>query len=523
MNTPSPELRLRRLISRWCDDLLSPEEMSELDARLANEPGAAQLFAEMTHLNAALENLGPAIPEAIPQVERRAKLNWMATIMAIAAVLIAVGIPLRFAFHQEPERTATGSAAPAVRSVAVVNNILDATWYRDTPILRPGDLLAPSRIRFESGLIQIQFFNGVQAVLEGPADFEILSAEESFCHRGRFHAIVPPQANCFRVRTAQGELIDFGTEFGVDVSPDSAAVHVFDGEVAFQPADDRIPTRVGMGHAALIGADGSAKAVTADPNLFASYREVNRMKAMSTEKRLADWYRYSLFWRSHPAGVAYFDFEDNDYLTGTIRGESANPYREPVNGLLVGTTLGEGRWPGKAALVFARTSDRVRVSLPGTSRAFTLSAWVRLNRLESRQHGLIMTDSTREGSVHWSIDGAAHALRLDTGTSDNAESEHTYVSRPVITRDLLNQWVFLATTYDTDLGVVEHFLNGRSIGRQSIENSGSLRIGVADIGNWTTPSPGDHHLEGAMDEVMVLSVALAPDQLTGIAIAGKPY
>jgi len=113
--------------------------------------------------------------------------------------------------------------------------------------------LGPAESDSSRAWSNFQFFNGVQAVIEGPADLEILSAEESFCHQGRIHAIVPPQADCFRVRTSQGELIDFGTEFGLNVSPEGAAVHVFDGEVAFQPGDDKVPTRLGMGRAALIG------------------------------------------------------------------------------------------------------------------------------------------------------------------------------------------------------------------------------------------------------------------------------
>jgi len=98
-----------------------------------------------------------------------------------------------------------------------------------------------------------------------------------------------------------------------------------------------------------------------------------------------------------------------------------------VTGLLVGATLTEGRWPGKAGLVFTRTSDRVRVNFPGTHRALSMAAWVRLNQLESRLYGLLMSDGTREGAVHWSIDGSSQALRLDTGSILEGTG-HTYFS-----------------------------------------------------------------------------------------------
>ncbi|MEQ1841949.1 MAG: LamG-like jellyroll fold domain-containing protein, partial [Verrucomicrobiales bacterium] len=483
-----------------------------------------RLFAEFAHVNATLENMGPLTPQI---VFHRPASRWFLrpAFLALAASIVVLGTVAKFTLiPRERSTTAEVPAAPKPsRSVAMVNNILGAKWQEGIPSLRPGDLVEPSRIRFQSGLVQLQFFNGVQLVMEGPADFEILSAEESFCHEGRFHAIVPHQANCFRVRTRQGELIDFGTEFGLDVTPDgTAAVHVFEGEVAFQRKDDSMPTRLGVGRAALISPQGVSTPLEADPNLFATYREVNRMHAMSTEMKLAEWYHGSLFWRTHPAGLAYFDFEDKDYLAGTIRAESANPYADPISGLLVGATLGEGRWPGKAGLTFGRTSDRVRISLPGTQRALTMAAWVRVNQLQARTHGLLMTDGNGSGSVHWSIDGTAHLLRLET-SGGVAAGGHSYTSNPAIGPDLVGQWAFLASTYDADQGLVEHFLNGRSIGRQAIEHGESLRIGVADIGNWSSSNAPDNHFEGVIDEMMILAIRLTPDQLAGIAVSGSPY
>jgi len=135
----------------------------------------------------------------------------------------------------------------------------------------------------------------------------------------------------------------------------------------------------------------------------------------------------------------------------------------------------------------------------------------------------VMTDATREGAVHWSIDGGAQTLQLETGTKDDQAPASTYPSSPLLTGALTGQWIFLASTYDTQRGTVEHFLNGENIGSQPIKSPGSLRVGVADIGNWSAPSYEDHHLEGIIDELMILSIALTEDQLAGIAKAGKPY
>jgi len=66
------------------------------------------------------------------------------------------------------------------------------------------------------------------------------------------------------------------------------------------------------------------------------------------------------------------------------------------------------------------------------------------------------------------------------------------------------------------------FSNGKSIGKQDMNGSDTLRIGVADIGNWSSLNAGEHHFEGVIDELMVLSIRLDADQLAGIAAAGRP-
>lgn len=529
MNGLSSQSRPRELILRWCDDRITEAETLELETLLRQDPCLARLFAELTHVHATLENLGPASSPSraclpLPlQALRPPRSPWIRHLLSLAAALLLLGIPAALLVRSRPGESPGATGLPT-RSLAVVNHILDATWQADDLALRPGDLIGPSRIRLAAGLIQLQFFNGVQAVIEGPADFEIVSGEEAYCHLGRFHAIVPPQADCFRVRTRQGELIDFGTEFGLEVKPEGAEVHVFDGEVAFQTGEDRIPTRLGVGRAALIATDGTAEAREADADLFASYREVNQMQAMSTEKRLTEWYQSSLFWRTHPGVLAYFDFEEKDYLTGTFHGQSTGPYRDPVSGLVVGAVSSQGRWPGKAGLSFSRTSDRVRIHIPGTHRALTLAAWIRVDDLKPRQHGLLMSEGESEGSVQWSIDGAARRLnfRAVPPSGDPGETI-SLASEPLPLADLLNQWVFLATCYDADRQTVEHYLNGELVGRGDLPRAPSLRIGVADIGNWTSPTMEDSHFEGMIDELMTFSLRFTEDQLAGIARSGRPY
>ena len=73
------------------------------------------------------------------------------------------------------------------------------------------------------------------AQFEAPASFEAKDDSGIALHRGRLSATVPPEASGFRVETPSANIVDFGTEFSIDVDDDHSEIHVFDGHVQVQP------------------------------------------------------------------------------------------------------------------------------------------------------------------------------------------------------------------------------------------------------------------------------------------------
>jgi len=518
----SSSRRLRDLILRWCDDRLSDAETAELDGLLRDDPAAIALFAELSHVNASLEHFGPA-PVSLPSPPRREFLSAPQALGLAAALAILAGT-VGFFLPRPPASSPAAAGAPPATVPDWVAVVHHATGVRAADPaapqlgLRSGQLVAPGRIALPSGLVHLQFFNGVQLVVQGPADFDILSAEESVCREGKFHAVVPPHANGFKMRSPLGDLVDFGTEFGLDLRRDAApSLHVFDGEVAFRPREHgTAPARLGGGQAATLRPDGLAEGGTSDPDLFASYREMNRLQAISNETRLAAWFQRSRFWRTHPSVLAYFDFEERDYLDGTILGESPNPYSPAPEGLVIGAVPREGRWPGKTALSFQRLSDRVRVNVPGTHGGLTLLAWVRLDRAEPRNHALFASESRGEDSVRWHLDAAGGTLALEIGNSIS-------VSQPDPLLAASGTWICLASTFDAALGRAEHYLDGRSLGTSTLPSPETVRLGIADLGNEArSTSPSDLHFAGSMDEFIIFSSVLGSGQIQDIAASGRP-
>jgi hypothetical protein len=100
---------------------------------------------------------------------------------------------------------------------------------------------------------------GTSLLLEAPCQIELTSVAEMALRSGKLAAVVPPQAQGFRVRTRTAIITDLGTEFGVIVRSDgSTEAHVLKGRVAV--ALD--PNKSGR-TASLVVNEGQAAAVDA--------------------------------------------------------------------------------------------------------------------------------------------------------------------------------------------------------------------------------------------------------------------
>lgn len=124
-----------------------------------------------------------------------------------------------------------GSAETSVASVVShVNGLLtkDGSRWNDAQI-PAGDY------ELQKGLLNLQFGGGVMVYVEAPARFDAVSAKRVVLHGGRLSARVPPEGIGFTVETPEAEVVDFGTEFSVDVEGGASEVHVFDGLVRVHP------------------------------------------------------------------------------------------------------------------------------------------------------------------------------------------------------------------------------------------------------------------------------------------------
>ncbi|MEM6504881.1 MAG: FecR domain-containing protein [Planctomycetota bacterium] len=129
-----------------------------------------------------------------------------------------------------PESNTTVTERPVA---ATLLHSVDARW-RDG---RMASLSVPQGLRagrhdLLEGLVELGLSKGVRVVLEAPATFELTEQNRVVLSNGRLVASVPPSGHGFTVVTPAAQIIDYGTEFGVESAGGSETrVQVFDGEV----------------------------------------------------------------------------------------------------------------------------------------------------------------------------------------------------------------------------------------------------------------------------------------------------
>lgn len=150
-------------------------------------------------------------------------------ILSVAGLMLAVCIlftRLHFVGQNLPSTTETLAAR-------VVNNV-NGVLTKDNQKWNSNKLFAGD-YELQKGLLHLQFGGGVMVYVEAPARFQAVSGERVVLHSGRLSAKVPPEGIGFTVETPEAEVVDFGTEFSVDVEGGASEVHVFDGLVRVHP------------------------------------------------------------------------------------------------------------------------------------------------------------------------------------------------------------------------------------------------------------------------------------------------
>lgn len=232
MNDP-----IQELFGKYTEGSITADEVRALEAYLRTDEALKEEFLEHINVNVALEEHpeyplyeeSDLFPCTIDGAWWQRAPGWSWAAAASVALLLVLGVSK---ISQD-----SGSV-----SAMVLRN--DEAVVRGSELqFRLGEQVAFDEIDLEAGWLRLELPKGVVFDIYGPAKGRFLSSERFELDAGRLNVDVGPAGKGFTVVTEHGDIVDLGTQFGVDVDGDSRAkVAVFSGEVeVHSQANEGVP------------------------------------------------------------------------------------------------------------------------------------------------------------------------------------------------------------------------------------------------------------------------------------------
>lgn len=529
------------LLESYCNETISDEKLEELEQKLLNDADfrneARSYFSMDSFMQMDKEAPIPMdlLLEETAQVKPKPKsflwpMAMAASISFVAGILVLYSITTtknsRLAYLDD-EKSSTSEMKAS--GFAVIDKVLNAEWADNSKIYLDGQAVGQEKLKLKKGIVHLEFFCGASVIIEGPAEFDVNSSWEGFCHKGKLRANVPPAAHGFRIDTPKSKIIDLGTEFGLNVGEEEESVIVFEGEIELHGHGKEMKL-LQAGNAIKTAGVTQQNIPAIDAESFIKTAGLYDIHKKNKQDKYSIWKKTSQKWTADPRLIAYYNFdqEKSPFIQNLGLNEKNN-----LDGKIIRAERVDGRWSNienGGAMEFKKPGSRVRVNIPGEFKQYTFATWLRIDSLDRDWNALFMGDSYQIGEPHWQINKDGR-LVLCVRVYDRPDDYHIlYWSPKIWEPSQTGQWMHLATVYDPINKVMKHYKNGQLIHTQEIAEKylvSKLKIGPAEIGNWGQPTRTDpvfalRNINGRIDELMIMDAALNDREIKEIYNAGKP-
>jgi hypothetical protein len=314
--TPRDNGPLWTLTAALCDGTITPGELDQLESLLRESDEARLFYAAYMDLHGRLQwrfrggreerresgrsavgrgseiplpsSSFPSPPSAIPPIivdlsspDRSRVGGFLFSYVAAAAVFgigLLIGalvqishvdtptvqvVPARAERITDLPRGSGRQPVPLAAAVGRVTGMFDCQWSDpSTKTVEKAEFSLGRRYALASGLMEITYKTGVKVILQGPAVYEVESADSGYLSFGKLTARVEsresrveraarppnlgatssgpstPDSRLFSIRTPTTIVTDLGTEFGVEVDRSGRSyTRVFRGRVELRPAE----------------------------------------------------------------------------------------------------------------------------------------------------------------------------------------------------------------------------------------------------------------------------------------------
>ena len=243
MDLQSLTAELIELATAYQTGAASDDERARLERLLEDDAQARAIYLRIADDTVTLNDIRPSSlqsPDAagdsclacdLPTASapRRALRRWPIS-GAVAACAACLGL---WFWQQAPPLDVANVAPTSSSAFARVLSLSSVEWrsvdghFQEWQRIKPGDAM-----KFGGGSVEVLYDNGVQFVVQGPADLTFDSEKVVTAEAGKLVARVSPEAIGFKIITPHAAVIDRGTAFGMTIDPERQTdVVVYEGKV----------------------------------------------------------------------------------------------------------------------------------------------------------------------------------------------------------------------------------------------------------------------------------------------------
>lgn len=515
------------MIDRYLDGEISVEDAACFERLLADDPEYRRQFVRQSfmhrqvrdltaaaaldaidHATAPVDPVGSITPAPTPTLSERGQWRTAAG-FAIAGVAVAIWIVIAGQFKTAPPDP--GQRQPLKPMAGLLMAAHGVQWTSMPTDLPPSGgtgLPIGEPLAFSSGVIEIEFYSGVRATIEGPASFRLDSPMKMVMGAGRLSAAVPEGAQGFTVVTDRMNVVDLGTEFGVLTGwGGDDEVHVFKGAVKMTAGTTTHELNTGGG--STVTRDGIVRSIAADSIAFL------RPEPFDPPEYLR-WIEYRNRLRVDPALVLYYTFQGQEPGDTVADDQSGRGHYATMTEV----AIEDGRIPGKPAVRFTGEESRVRFRIPGEFESLTAIMWVNIDKLPHRFNSLLHTDGWEQSEPHWIVgDQGDLYFNIRDVLFQTTETKVPDVD-PAST---IGAWRMMVGVFDRDTGRVAFYIDGQQVFDVPTESDLPLVFDWTEIGNWRSVKHGGQRrwLNGRIDEFALLERAMSDEEIKALYQMGK--
>ena len=459
----------------------------------------------------------------VPKYTLRLSRSSVFSFIASAAALLFIVLFVHFA---------------PVRSTPVVGkciNTINTTGQTVMGEVVSGCDLYAGPVTLTKGLAEIELNGGTNIIVEAPAEFILKSASRIHLQQGRMVVkINGTTEEPFVVSSANASVVDYGTEFGVQVdNTGNTLTHVYQGKVELRTGSDPLrykdKTLLVRDQGGLATPTGQLIPQKTLSGLFVRQNEFNSKILGAKGSAYHRWLAYSYRLRRDPSLVAYYTFQC-DQSDPAILTNMANSTAGMLNGALASanqTTLPtwtKGRWPQTTALSFDR-ADMQYIEVPSNSAIningpITIAAWVDCSGAKDGGH--ILSNRVVRSTCNYQFGYRSPAmpgwrqgmhLARKTNSQDSSNQMCSKVLPPAV------GWTLLAVTHDND--TLKFYMNGQLIQTKDWPYQQELAEGGLMIGSDFSPDDPSR-FNGKMAEIVIAKRVFTEEEVDEMYKAGKP-